>query len=255
MLIVITNDDGVEAPGLVALRNAAAALGKPLVVAPALPQSSTSHAISGEVAVHRRQDDRLGEHFAVNGYPADAVRIALAELAPQPPRLVLSGINEGANIGPEVYYSGTVAAAREAALRGITAIALSILRLPGSVIDWQRTADTTRQVLEAIRPDTLPPATLLNINLPATLPDRPADAIRWVRTSLSLPALRYTRSGGQRNPDGDETCQDDPVTFVYSSTYTERPVEPDTDVHAVLAGLIAVAALRLDPSAPRPRSS
>src|SRR5262245_1031781 len=112
MKLLLTNDDGIEADGLRALLSAVRGLGEPVVVAPVGPQSGVSHAVTTDAPV--RVESR-GGHFAVHGTPADCIRVGLHRLCPDA-GVVLSGINHGGNLGADVYYSGTVAAVREAVL-------------------------------------------------------------------------------------------------------------------------------------------
>src|SRR5262245_15532886 len=132
MRMLLTNDDGIEADGLRALLEAARPFGDAVVAAPAGPQSGVSHAVTTGAAV--RAEPRGPGRFAVAGSPADCVRVALSRLAPDA-GWVLSGINHGGNLGADVYYSGTVAAAREAALHGWPAVALSHYRRRGMPFD------------------------------------------------------------------------------------------------------------------------
>src|SRR5262249_2249907 len=134
--LLLTNDDGIDAPGLGALLAAAQSVGDPVVVAPAGAHSGCSHRVTtdGPIRLHRRPAG-----FAVEGTPADCVRLALHDVAPDA-AWVLAGINAGGNLGADVYHSGTVAAVREAVLHGFPGIALSQYRKRGLEFDWQRAA-------------------------------------------------------------------------------------------------------------------
>ena len=133
MKLLLTNDDGVDVPGLEALLRAARTLGHdPVVIAPATHQSWCSHTITAHRGV--RVEQRADHRFAVHGTPADCVRMGLLRLAPDA-KWVLSGINHGANLGADVYYSGTVAAVREAVLHGWPGVALSHYRRRGVELD------------------------------------------------------------------------------------------------------------------------
>lgn len=127
-LILITNDDGIEAPGLDALRQAMEPLGEVLVVAPDEQKSATSHAITIFRDIAYREERRNGEIWAhvISGHPADCVKLGVLALAPRKPDLLVAGINPGSNIGNNILYSGTVAAAREGAMLGIPSIAVSM---------------------------------------------------------------------------------------------------------------------------------
>jgi len=122
--ILLTNDDGIQAPGLKSLEESLASLGEVTVVAPDREMSGASQSISVHAPLRVRQLDE--RHYAVSGTPADTVIIALYHLLPQKPDLVVSGINPGGNLGESVVYSGTVAAAMEAVLHGVPSIAISL---------------------------------------------------------------------------------------------------------------------------------
>src|SRR5438094_9993167 len=144
MKLLLTNDDGIDAPGLEALLNSARSLGDPVVVAPAEPQSGVSHAVTWHEGV--RIEPRGDKRFAIHGTPADCTRLGLMTLVPDA-KWVLSGINHGGNLGADVYYSGTVAAVREAVLHGWPGIALSHYRKKGFDYDWPRASRWAGRVL------------------------------------------------------------------------------------------------------------
>src|SRR5438270_4664515 len=153
MRILLTNDDGIYAPGLRALRKELRKLGDVTVVAPATEQSATGHSITLLVPLMvqevRDEDDKfLG--WAVEGKPADCVKLALQELLTEPPDLVVSGMNAGSNAGINVLYSGTVAAAIEGAFFRCTSIALSLEYTRAQPLDFARAAFLGRQVIEQI---------------------------------------------------------------------------------------------------------
>src|SRR6516164_4750083 len=135
MKLLLTNDDGIDSPGLVALQQAAQMLGDLMLVAPLEAHSGCSHRVTAgkPIRVTRRNADR----FAVEGTPADCVRLALYGLATNV-AWVLAGVNEGGNLGADVYHSGTVAAVREAVLHGRLGIAVSHYQKKGMAIDWRR---------------------------------------------------------------------------------------------------------------------
>ena len=147
MKFLLTNDDGIDAPGLEALVSAARTLGEPVVVAPAGPQSGVSHAVTwhGGVRIEPRGDER----YAIHGTPADCTRLGLLRVVPDA-KWVLSGINHGANLGADMYYSGTVAAVREAVLHGWPGIAVSHYRKSGVEFDWARAVKWVTPILTEI---------------------------------------------------------------------------------------------------------
>ncbi len=169
--ILLSNDDGIEAAGLAALERAVAARGEVWVVAPATEQSAKSHSFTMHepLRVRRHAERRI----AVNGTPADAVYLAMHGLLPEKPDIVLSGINRGSNLGTDVHYSGTVAAAREAANHDVPAVAFS-LHLDGEQIGtatgtsprWDTAEAVVNEVLDHVSRHGIPPGTVLNVNIP-----------------------------------------------------------------------------------------
>ncbi|HEX5661244.1 MAG TPA: 5'/3'-nucleotidase SurE [Polyangiales bacterium] len=165
-LILLSNDDGVHAKGLLALASALAKLGELYVVAPEREQSASSHRIT--LAWPLRHRELGNDVHAVDGTPADCVYIALnlQGLLPRRPDVVVSGINHGFNLGMDVVYSGTVAAAREAALRGLKAIAFSA----DPAADFERVAAHAAGLVERMLSLPVEGAALFNVNYPATEP-------------------------------------------------------------------------------------
>ena len=164
-MLLLSNDDGVRAEGLSALAVALAEVDDLLVVAPATEQSAKSHGLT----IHdplRMQKHREG-WYSVTGTPADSVYFALNHLCKTPPRLVISGINRGSNIGSDVHYSGTVAAAREAALSGLPALAVSLYtESGGEQRHWETAGHFVRLVVEKMLKRPMPQGILLNLNVP-----------------------------------------------------------------------------------------
>jgi 5'-nucleotidase len=163
-VVVLTNDDGIHAPGLAALEKALAELGEVYVVAPEREQSTCGHALT----LHRPlRPHRLGERrFAVNGTPADCVNLAVLGFLPATPVLIVSGINHGSNVGDDVTYSGTIAAAMEGTLLGVPSIAVS--QVEGG--DFDVAGRVARLIAMRVLVSGLPPKTLLNVNVPAQPP-------------------------------------------------------------------------------------
>ena len=144
MKLLVTNDDGIDAEGIAALAEASRMIGEVVVVAPAGPQSGVSHAVTTGKAVC--VDERGAGRLSVSGTPADCVRVGLLQIVPDA-RFILSGINHGGNLGADVYYSGTVAAVREAVLHGWTGVALSQYKKKRLDFDWPRTTRWATRVL------------------------------------------------------------------------------------------------------------
>jgi len=166
MKILLTNDDGIDAAGLHATYDAIKDLGEVHVVAPLRIQSATSHAITlhRPMAVTPYSCDKF-KGFAVDGRPADCVKLALTELV-GPVDLVISGINHGANVGINVHYSGTVGAAREAAFQGIPAIALSLHLGDKAQDHYARAAIHARTAIDAALKVGIDKGVLVNVNVP-----------------------------------------------------------------------------------------
>jgi 5'-nucleotidase len=174
--LLLSNDDGIDAPGLATLERALAGLGRITVVAPMKEHSAQSHAFTMHKPLRARPagDGR----FACSGTPADCVYLGLHGLLDHKPELVVSGINRGANLGYDVHYSGTAAAAREGVLGGVPSVAISLnVHGPDLAPEWETAAFAAREVVEQVVRDGLPPGVYLNVNVPNV----PLAAIRGVR--------------------------------------------------------------------------
>src|SRR2546423_2447618 len=158
----MSNEDGIDAPGLQALVSASSGLGEPVIVAPAAPQSGSSHTVTWEGAV--RIEPRGDNRYAVHGTPADCTRIALLRLAPDA-KWVLSGINHGGNLGADVHYSGTVAAVREAVLHGWPGVAGSPRPPKGKEFEWRRAAAWVTPMLAGLMARAIWPGLVFNVDL------------------------------------------------------------------------------------------
>lgn len=225
MHVLITNDDGIAAPGLLALEKAAALLGWHFtVVAPALEHSQCGHRVTTHQPL--KVEDYAERRYAVHGTPADCVRIALFALDVKPD-LVLSGINAGGNMGQDIFISGTVAAAREAAYHGVRSFAFSHYMIRQLALDWDRTAAWTAEVLQELQPQNQPSRTFWNVNFPH-LP--PGEALAPPRL-LCQPAHSPLQVAYIKGEEG----------YTYSASYASRPQDPDSDVAACFSGNIAIS--------------
>jgi 5'-nucleotidase len=228
MKLLLTNDDGIDADGLHALLNAVRGLGKPVVVAPAGPQSGVSHAVTTGTAV--RVDPRGDGRFAVHGTPADCVRVGLHRLCPEA-AFVLSGINHGGNLGADVYCSGTVAAVREAVLHGWTGVALSHYRKRGLEFDWGRATGWTARVLADLLTRPPVPGAFYNVNLPHRRPGEPDPEVVYCPLDPHPLPLSYRHEDdGGMHYDGD---------------YHSRARTTGADVDVCFGGRIAVTVIKL----------
>jgi len=162
MIIMLSNDDGIHSEGIIALEKSLQPIGDIYTVAPDREQNAMSHALTlhRPLRVHELGPRRL----SVDGTPTDCVKLALTGLLPVRPDIVVSGINKGPNLGDDVIYSGTVSAAVESALLGVPAIAVSLAVFENH--EFQTAAEFTAALLTHISRSTIPPETLLNVNVP-----------------------------------------------------------------------------------------
>lgn len=160
---LLTNDDGIDAPGIAALSRACSGLSRCVVAAPAEVWSSRGHSLTTDSPIRFAREG--ADRYRIHASPADCVRLGLDQLAPDA-AWVIAGINEGANLGADIYSSGTVAAAREAALQGRPAVAVSHYWMRGRPINWDQAVRWTARVLELITRIPAEPGVLWNVNLP-----------------------------------------------------------------------------------------
>lgn len=227
MRFLLTNDDGIDAPGLEALAQAARQLGQALTVAPLAASSSCAHQVTTgrPVAIKQFDPGRIG----VDAWPADCVRVALRGLAAEAD-WVLSGINAGGNLGADVYVSGTVAAVREGVLLGRPGIALSHYKRREMDFDWERASRWVLRLLPELVAKGCPAGAFWNVNLPHLPPGAPdPEAVYCPLDSQPLP-VSFRREGD---------------AFVYAGNYHARSRDPGGDVEVCFSGRIAVSLLRL----------
>lgn len=237
--ILLTNDDGIAAPGLVALRGALEGLGEITVIAPERDSSAIARAITVDRALHLRQT-AFGDGWrglACDGTPVDCVRVALAGAACPAPDLVVAGVNHGANLGADVTYSGTVGAALEAALRGRPGLAFSVdSREPR----WlAQSAALLREVTAAVLRRGLPAHTVLNVNLP-DLPAADMAGVRPARLGGASCRDRVVLDG-----DGHPAAGGVRVCHLPCDGPDVAPGAP-VDIDVVAAGAVAITPLRFD---------
>ncbi|HET8729957.1 MAG TPA: 5'/3'-nucleotidase SurE [Moraxellaceae bacterium] len=236
MRFLVSNDDGVLAPGLAALADALSALGEVTVVAPESERSGFSNALSLDRPL--RPVRQPNGFWAVNGTPADCVHLALNGLLDFEPDLVVSGINSGANLGDDTLYSGTVAAAMEARFLGKTAIAVSLAGPSArncGVEGYAGAAAMVVRLIENWESLQLPPRTLLNVNVP----EGPVDALK---------GFRVTRLGHRGRAQDVMTLEDPRGREVYWIGLAGEPADAGegTDFHAVHEGYVSVTPVQTD---------
>jgi len=226
-LILITNDDGYDAPGIHALAGAVEGLGRVVVSAPDREQSGASHALTLDrpLRVRTVAEDR----YRIDGTPTDCVHLAVDKLCAHLPDLVLSGINRGLNVGDDVTYSGTVAGALEGALLRIPAIAVSTAVPPEGEVDYAQAARIACRVAERVLRDGLETGTLLNVNVP----HGPAKGIRVTRQGTR----EYRATAVERtDPSGRPYYWIDDIDMTPTG-------EPDGDHHAAAEGYVSISPL------------
>jgi 5'-nucleotidase len=236
--ILLTNDDGVYAPGLRALRTELQKLGDVTVVAPVGEQSAVGHSITllTPLVVQEVLDDQqrpMG--WAVEGRPADCVKLALMELLPQRPDVVISGINAGANAGINVLYSGTVAAAIEGAFFGCTSIALSLEYTRPKPLDFTRAAGLAARVVKQILDHQPVAGSLFNVNIPS-LDKGPVRGVKVLPQNVAPYLETFDR---RIDPRGR-------VYFWSGPDFHCPEPHPDTDVIALGEGWITVTPLQFN---------
>ncbi|MEW5975636.1 MAG: 5'/3'-nucleotidase SurE [Acidobacteriota bacterium] len=227
MKLLLTNDDGVDAQGLESLLTVARDFGQCLILAPAGPVSGCSHKVTTQAGI--RVEQRGKDRLAVYGTPADCVRLAIYQLLPDV-AWVLSGINEGGNLGADIFHSGTVAAIREAALLGKRGIAFSQYRKRGVSIDWRHTETCVAAVLPMLIARPLRPGSFWNVNLPALLDPFQVPEVVFCPLDTSPLPLSY------RAEDS---------IFHYDANYHLRSRQPGTDTDLCFGGKISVTELTL----------
>ncbi len=243
MRILLSNDDGIFAPGLAALREAVDDMGEITVAAPASPQSAAAHSITLTEPLTVETVDLSGvpwKGLSVDGRPADCVRLAIRSLLDEPADLVLSGINAGSNVGINVFYSGTVAAAAEAAMLGVPAVALSSGGPCETLDDFRPTARLARWVIEQLLPMGLTAGDLINVNIP----DLSRDPVRGVRVvPQSTAGIEDVYHRGVSDDGRDTYRLGDEYSFNRGAGAGEQA---DTDVIRLSEGYITVTPLHVD---------
>lgn len=229
--VLLSNDDGIYAKGLMVLADAITDIAHVEIVAPDRNRSGASNSLTLNAPLHVRH---LGDNrMSVEGTPTDCVHLAITGLLAEMPEMVMTGINDGANMGDDVWYSGTVAAAMEGRFLGLPSIAFS---LAGERFEHPETAGVVaRQLMERVLADRLPPSTILNVNVP----DIPYDQLqgyevtRLGKRHLAEPTIR------QMDPRGH------PIYWV-GPAGPEEDAGPGTDFYAINHRRVSITPLRID---------
>jgi 5'-nucleotidase len=232
MRILVTNDDGIHAPGLLALKQALAAVGEVTAVAPERPRSACGHAVTlhKPLRLTRVKFADGSEGRACNGTPADCVALAAHGHAGPRPDLVISGINRGFNVGWDLTYSGTVAAAMEAAINGLPSFAISVDS--AEPVDFAPAAEFARYLAERLLARALPPHTFLNVNFPR-------EEVRGLAFTTQGHAAYEAEVEPRRDPRGQ-------LYYWWAGGRSEKAPLPGTDVHALAQHLISITPIKLD---------
>ncbi|MGM3304977.1 5'/3'-nucleotidase SurE [Anabaena sp. WFMT] len=226
MTIILTNDDGIDAPGIQALLKAVN--GKNVIIAaPQEHQSGCGHQVTTTSPINLQRRSEV--EYAIAGTPADCVRIAITQIDKNV-KYVLSGINAGGNLGVDAYISGTVAAVREAAMHGIPGIAISQYRKAKLNYDWDLAAKWTSAILADLLPRPLEPGSFWNVNLPHLLPESPDPEVVFCQPCTKPLPVNYRIEGDN---------------FYYVGEYGKRSRTLGSDVDVCFSGNIAITQLRV----------
>lgn len=234
MHILISNDDGYLAPGINCLAMNLATIAEITVVAPERDRSGASNSLTLDTPIRAHRTDN--GFYRVEGTPTDCVHLAITGMLEQEPDMVVSGINAGANLGDDVIYSGTVAAAMEGRFLGLPAMAISLCALSGHEhVHYETAARVALQLLEGMRKNPLPSDTILNVNVP----DLPWDALQ---------GFEATRLGNRHKAEAVIKAADPRGRPIYwiGPAGIEQDAGPGTDFHAIRQHRVSVTPLQVD---------
>jgi len=230
MHFLLSNDDGYQAPGLSALAETLSELGKVTVVAPDRERSGASNSLTLDAPLHVKQDNR--GFYYVNGTPTDCVHLAITGLLDEEPDMVISGINSGANLGDDVLYSGTVAAAMEGRFLGRPAVAFSLAG--DRMLDYESAVIVAKKIIESLIQQSLNDV-LLNVNIPDLEYDR-------------IKGFAVTRLGNRHKSEPAQEALDPRGRKVYwvGPVGPEHDAGEGTDFHAIRSGKVSITPLQID---------
>lgn len=231
MHLLLSNDDGIHATGLKLLANALAPLGKITVVAPNRDRSASSNSLTLERPIRAQTVEE--NWYSVDGTPTDCVHLAITGLIEDEPDIVVAGINNGANLGDDVIYSGTVAAAMEGRFLGLPAVAISVASFQPRFLE--AAAQVSHELIAKLSTTQLPKDVIININIP----DLPKQELKGIQT---------TRLGNRHKAEPvikSEDPRGKPIYWV-GSAGPELDAGPGTDFHAIKNGYVSVSPMHLD---------
>ncbi|HET7819008.1 MAG TPA: 5'/3'-nucleotidase SurE [Bacteroidia bacterium] len=236
-LILVTNDDGISAPGIIALAETMKQLGEVVVIAPDKPQSGTGHAITinSAIRINKTNYHNVSQEFSLSGTPVDCVKMAFSKVLKRRPDICVSGINHGSNISINVIYSGTMSAAVEAAVEGIPSIGFSLL-------DYSIEADFTaskkyvREISLQVLKHGLPKDTCLNVNIPKLS----YSEIEGIKVCRQARANWVEEFDERKDPSGK------PYFWLTGKFINYDKGKTDTDVWAIEKGYVSVVPVQFD---------
>ena len=238
MKFLVTNDDGIHAEGLIQLAASLATLGDVTVVAPDSERSATGHAITMHFPLRVREVKLPGpkvQAYAVDGTPADCVKLGIDELLDERPDFVFTGINRGANLGTDVLYSGTVSAAIEGCIMGVRSAAFSLLFGDGNEMDYTFAGKIAIKVAKIISQIDFTPDTLINVNIP----NAPESQIQGMKVTR-LGRIRYSKSYEKREDPRGRTY------YWLSGKLIEEKTDSDIDIDATNQKYVSITPLHFD---------
>jgi len=231
--ILISNDDGIEAPGVVALFERLSRIGTVTVAAPIQNTSGASHSVTSQDPIFVTESEREGSKwYSIKAAPATCVRLALDSLLKEVPDFVIIGINRGENVGTVTFYSATIGAAREAAFKSIPSIAINLAR--GKTMDYGPAAEFIVDLIKALKDKPINPGTFLNVNVP-NLPKDKIKGVLVVPQDTRAPIEFYER---RVNPSG--------LVYYWNSYKDHEPGTDKNDVWALRNGYISITPLQID---------
>ncbi len=235
-LIVVTNDDGITAPGIKALMEVAATLGEIIVIAPDKPQSGVGHAITlnSTLRINKVQLNYGLKGFSCSGTPVDCIKLALNEIVPRKPDLIVSGINHGSNCSINVIYSGTMSAAIEGVLEGIPSVGFSLLDYSIEA-DFSASKKVAKKIIKAILKNKLPKNVCLNVNIPK-LREEEIMGIKICRQAIANWEEKFDK---RLDPSGKEY-------YWLTGEFKNYDKGNDTDVWALKNNYVSVVPTQID---------
>lgn len=238
-LILVTNDDGITAPGLRALVKFMSAIGEVVVVAPDSPQSGMGHAITIDNTLYSKKvkinaEEGAPLEYSCSGTPADCVKLGLQEILDRRPDIVVSGINHGSNSSINVIYSGTMSAAIEAGIEGIPAIGFSLCDYSWNA-DFSGVANIAKKIVQEALKNGMPKGTVLNVNIPKTGGGQP----KGIKICRQAKANWKEKFDKRSSPSGKEY-------YWLTGEFELLDKGEDTDVHALNNGFVSVVPTQFD---------